>query len=392
MKKLFWQIIFACLIPSGSLAAEMANSPWSISKNGILFSADQGNYQGSLHGYLYDDTNFFQNHEQHFRNGSYLNSAYTAWTFTWLQDWQFFSDQQWLQSNHLQNLNVSYVGASWFSASLGQIDPSYGLENDTASNYIPLVNEALPTSTFDPDYGLGLGAELNNQHWVWTASVTGPRISENYSGSSPVALVSQFLYVPQHIDTEVLDFGLALWQQYPDGSHTISFSTTPEVMTNSSTAIVNTGNIQNVASSLTSNASAVFVWHPFSLQAEYFLNATSRNQGESRLYFHGYYVTTGYFLTGESRHYNYPGGYFDGISPPRHCFGALELLARLSEVDLDDHQIQGGKETNISLGVGWYLNQNVMMKLNVIRVLSDLPVTNAKYNNTIYALRLILAF
>jgi phosphate-selective porin len=89
--------------------------------------------------------------------------------------------------------------------------------------------------------------------------------------------------------------------------------------------------------------------------------------------FFGVYGQASYILTGEQHPYEAKNGVF-GAPIPAHPFsfrtfrglGAWEVAARLSHLDLNDGYIQGGRETNVTLGVNWYLNENVRMALNYV--------------------------
>ena len=61
-----------------------------------------------------------------------------------------------------------------------------------------------------------------------------------------------------------------------------------------------------------------------------------------------------WFPTGETRPYIAEIGNFGQIVP-KHDYGAVELAARLSRIDLTDKDITGGVEQNITFGVNWYL-------------------------------------
>jgi len=81
-----------------------------------------------------------------------------------------------------------------------------------------------------------------------------------------------------------------------------------------------------------------------------------------------------YFLTGERRIYDAANGIFTEIKPIRdfHPFnrgwGAWEVATRLSYLDLNDGgDIKGGQETNLTLGLNWYLNSNIRLMFNCIR-------------------------
>ena len=111
---------------------------------------------------------------------------------------------------------------------------------------------------------------------------------------------------------------------------------------------------------------------PFSLQGEWFLNFT-QSDAEDDPDFRGHYVYAGYVLTGENRGYKKSRGVFAGITPKNSFrpfkggWGALELALRYSYLDLNDENIRGGKESNITAGLNWYLSEKTRFMVNYIR-------------------------
>ena len=120
------------------------------------------------------------------------------------------------------------------------------------------------------------------------------------------------------------------------------------------------------------NPELAIVLGPFSFQGEYF-HAFTDADGKGDPEFWGYYVYGSWFLTGEYRNYKKSGGVFSRVRP-RHNFrplkggwGALELGLRYSYLDLNDEGIKGGKESNLTTGLNWYLNPNFRFMFNYIR-------------------------
>ena len=70
-------------------------------------------------------------------------------------------------------------------------------------------------------------------------------------------------------------------------------------------------------------------------------------------------------LTGESRPYN--AGAVANIKPA-HDYGAVELLARYSRLDLDDGSILGGRQHDLTLGANWYLTSHFKFQANYVKV------------------------
>lgn len=385
-----WKLMFCILSIPTLLLAEQTPNSFTFNNDGLNFSIDNENYQGTLHGWIFYDGNYFQNNQNNLTNGAHLQQAFTAATFTMYKNWQITASGNWSQQYILQNLNLSYLGSSYYNWTIGQFSPDFGLDNDAAQPYTSMMNLALPANAFSPNYGVGVQLQVNNQHWSWANSITGPRIAVDYQGHDPLALVSRLLYVPVHTSTNVLHFGLSFWQQYPSGSNSLGASTTPEVVPNSNATLISTGNINNLKSSSSGDFEFAYVHQAYNLNAEYFLNSNQGNAGQPNLSFNGYDIETGYFLTGESRQYSYPGGFFNGISTPKHAYGAWQVTTQFSHLNLNSNNVRGGDESNLSAGLNWYLGKNFIFRSEVIRIWAHLPQTEQFYTNNVYAMRLIL--
>jgi phosphate-selective porin OprO/OprP len=86
------------------------------------------------------------------------------------------------------------------------------------------------------------------------------------------------------------------------------------------------------------------------------------------LFFQGAYGFVSYFLTGENRTYNKQSGTIDRVYPDENFFrvrtsdgietgrGAWEVSTRISYLDLNSRNIQGGRLTDYTLALTWHLN------------------------------------
>jgi phosphate-selective porin OprO/OprP len=141
-------------------------------------------------------------------------------------------------------------------------------------------------------------------------------------------------------------------------NHEVQYRSRPE----SSLApfLVDTGPIDsNVASVI--GVEALYMDGPFLLQAE---TTGAFVQGVSERYqFFGTYVSAGWMLTGEQRIYRKDSASLGGVRPQRDfswstpTAGAWELGLRLSHLDLDSHEVHGGRMTIASTGLNWYWNR-----------------------------------
>lgn len=106
-----------------------------------------------------------------------------------------------------------------------------------------------------------------------------------------------------------------------------------------------------------------------SFQGEYLLGVEN---GMDDLNFWGYYLHGSYFVTGEIRKYNMTNGTFSGVKPKpsfhplKGEWGAWEIGLRYSYLDLNDQDIRGGKERNVTTGLNWYFRPKNRLMFNYI--------------------------
>jgi phosphate-selective porin OprO/OprP len=190
------------------------------------------------------------------------------------------------------------------------------------------------------------------------------------------------------------------WPSQDNGSagagSTLRYRSKPETDV-SALRLVDTGEIAGgVRRTLALNPEVALGVGAFSLQAEYMAVRVERARAEN-LDFKAWYVQTSYTLSGEPRPYRSNKGVFDGIKPATPFardggWGAWELAARWSALDLSDQSIRGGRERNATLGLNWYPNALLRSSVNVIKVLSVDGGPRDGDEPTIYQLRLQLAY
>jgi phosphate-selective porin OprO/OprP len=138
---------------------------------------------------------------------------------------------------------------------------------------------------------------------------------------------------------------------------------------------------------------AAYARGSFLFQSEAILSRVNQPSGSATL--HGAYAQASYVLTGEVRPYNLKQGVFGRVKPAhdlgRCGGGAWEIASRVSHIDLDDGAIAGGRLTDFTFGLNWYLNAFTKLQFNYTRASLDNPVTGDS-NADVYAVRAQLDF
>ncbi len=101
--------------------------------------------------------------------------------------------------------------------------------------------------------------------------------------------------------------------------------------------------------------------------------ATSSNVvDDDAHHFGGFYVQAAWFLTDDQRHFLGKRGIWGRVTPRCDafrpgCWGAWEVAARLSRLDLESGEIRGGILDDATLGLNWYLTDTLRVSANWIR-------------------------
>jgi phosphate-selective porin OprO/OprP len=168
------------------------------------------------------------------------------------------------------------------------------------------------------------------------------------------------------------------------GKRTLTLSDRPELRIDP-TSILTTGAIANVSHAEVYSVEAAAGWGPLFFQGEYFWYVINREvpgnvapaPASSSLNFNGGYAEASWTITGESRPYIPASGAYGRITPANPVnpggtgWGAWEIAARYSVVNLNDQVgqpfgIAGGQQTVFTAGLNWYVNNNIMFKLNYL--------------------------
>jgi phosphate-selective porin OprO/OprP len=270
-----------------------------------------------------------------------------------------------------KDVYIAYTGFENVNLKAGNFKPAYGLEELTSSNYITTIERSLATGSFATGEIIGLQAYDGGDNYSWAIGVHNDRSTTKSTDDEAKSLVARATFAPIAESGKTLHLGLSQAYRVPDRSaDSVAFDTQAE---NSIQRLesAETGTITAVDSIHLTGIEAAGVYGPFSLQGEYFHNSIDRETLPD-VDVSGWYAQASYFLTGESRPYKAKSGTFGRIKPNNPFslkdggIGAWELVARYSNIDLNDGTVQGGEVDNITLGANWYLTPNTRIMANYI--------------------------
>jgi phosphate-selective porin OprO/OprP len=290
-----------------------------------------------------------------------------------------------LKDAHVSLLEVPVLGMARF----GHFKQPFSLEELTSANYISFMERGLPNA-FSPGRDVGTAAfnhdEAETTTWGYGVffndvdDVTKQRIDDQ-QGVNVAARMTWLPYVSQEGRYLVHVGGGAIFADVSDDS--ITFSTRPE--THEEDNFLSTGALA-AENFLVSNAELAVVWGPLSFQTEMFGLWTDGAGTAPNDQYWGAYAYASYFLTGENRAYRRTTGSFHRMIPftnfwivntaSGRCagWGAWEMLARWSYLDLDDRGATSGGRgqlNDVTVGLNWYWTPHTRWMVNYIHAFGD---------------------
>jgi phosphate-selective porin OprO/OprP len=257
---------------------------------------------------------------------------------------------------------------------VGHYKEPFSLEEMTSDSFTTFMERALPNA-FSPSRNMGIAVMpvFFDEHMTFA---TGAFRDTNNSGfgfgnDQEYNITSRVTGVPIYEDKgeHLLHLGFAYSHKFRHKEN-ITFSQRPESHLFPVT-LVNTGAINTDGVDLI-NPEVAWVFGPLSLQGEY-MRAFVAQIDNPNPEFDGFYLQASYFVTpGDKRAYRLGDGAFDRITPVnnfsldgRH-WGAWELAARFSRLDLGSENVQGGTEDDVTAGINWYLNPVTRISVNYV--------------------------
>lgn len=285
---------------------------------------------------------------------------------------------------------------------VGQWKQPFGLETVTSVRYQTFMERSVLFQSFEAFRHIGIGtynyADDEMSTWAFSIFKTGNDqfggdIGDN-AGISAAGRLTHLAWYEQCSDgsLEYLHLGGAMWYGNP-GNDKMRYSTIPEMyigafglpvggavgtskvgvpsVANGTPPFVDTGTF-NTNNFQHYGGEVLWVRGPFSIQSEAMLAIVNPQDNKAQMHYKGAYLFASYFLTGESRPYDKKAGALDRVKPLEDFksgggWGAWELAARLSYIDLNDGDINGGRMTDFTAGTNWYLNPYTKFQLNYIK-------------------------
>ena len=284
----------------------------------------------------------------------------------------------------LKDAIVRYTGIPDLDLQVGNFKENFSIQRNTTSRYLQFIERPMACSAFAPSRHLGFNAKYAKD-WIWlsagafTQKVAGEEewtnVADNnkdFGRNAGYSLTAKVVFRPLYkMDNASLHIGAA----YSYRTTTVDLATgewgTYRASARNSTNInrkkyLDTNNLPGLDHNNVWTVELAGHWDGLRYEAAYIgdnvhfkkdaVDNATRNFG-------GWYVQAGYLLFGGRQRYDAKGGKYTKVERGRK-WGDLELCGRYEYCNLNDGEIFGGSAEAYTLGLNWWVNNNVKMQLN----------------------------
>ncbi|OFY48849.1 MAG: hypothetical protein A2W85_14340 [Bacteroidetes bacterium GWF2_41_31] len=254
---------------------------------------------------------------------------------------------------------------------VGNFKEPLGFEMLTSSNNKNYIGRSL-TNAFTPERSLGFMVfnQWANKRisayagYFFNSQGKGKYLGDEYHLTGRLTALP---YLKNGNSYQMIHLGLSYSHQF-QGDDKLTYYSSSEAHLGPKYLTADFENVDNIDKLGTE---LVVVYHSFSFQSEYILNAINIKTDPTLEKSYAWYGSFSWILTGEHKEYSMGSACFGHITPRKNYgqnggFGALELLLRYSEIALFARELQGGKMNDITFGANWYLNPVARISANYI--------------------------
>jgi len=344
-------------------------------------------------------------------SGANIRRAQFGMQGTLFKDWSYFFNAEFGGSGgtegqgRIQSLYVAYDGLKPFAFRVGAYPPAAGIEDSTGSADTIFLERAAPSDILRNAVGGdgrdGASISYAGDRLFAAFSWTGGKVADSAVFDEQNAALSRISYLAaSNTDLKLVlsisgaqIFKTADLSPGADAVHALTLSAAPELTVDSTgSRLISTGAL-NADRATIWGAETGFEWRGVYAQAGYFGYIVDQRLAPLTTVwrrFDGWYTEASWILTGERRAYKSESAAFAAPKPMRNFtgdgtgWGAWELAARYSTVDLDDNAgvvgspssgVRGGDQKIWTLGLNWYPNGALRFALDFQNV--DIERLNA---------------
>ena len=363
-------------------------------QKGLQVESANKNFKFKLGGRIHADASFHDGdpyledgEEVEPEDGTEIRRARMRFEGVFFKDWLFRTEADFADDNvRMKDVFFSYLGSEFVTLTVGQQKQNFSRELQESSNDMMFTERSLMNILNAPivDRAIGLDFEHFSNNFTAKLGIYGDSLTPptGDSGEEGWGISSRVIFLPINEKIKLIHLGIAGNYRKPDDNGEVAKAKKLKLVyetTNMSNLEVIDKGVDNVNDIKMLGLEAAGMYGPFSMGAEYtrsWIDCGASCDGDtskSNIELDGWYAEAAWTITGESRKYQY--GNFRYLEPSKPFapgtggWGAYELAIRYSGANLNDGDFIGGKISNITVALNWYINSNFRFLANYMHVL-----------------------
>jgi phosphate-selective porin OprO/OprP len=375
MARLLWSVVGAAVLSCAVSTNARADEGLQADRTGLTYEA--GGFAFNLGGRLHldaaqvDDTGLEIDDEEVRRARLELSVRH--------DDWRLRIDREFTNGGGWRNVWLSYDVNDDLTIKAGNFIAPFSMEDVGSSNETMFMERSL-IQALAPGFGVGVGASYEGRHFGLSGGYFTDAIDaeDNNPAEKGDGVSLRATWSPIERRQNTVHFGLGLDRREFASGDTRTITSTPEASL--APTLVTSGALTNLDTSMSYNVEAAYSVGSLLLQGQYLSSTFERSLGGD-VTADGFYVQAGWIVTGERHRYGDAVGVFTGPRPD-HDWGAVELAARVSSLDLSEAGAgASGTADDYTVGVNWYLGQNFRLMANYVH--SELDAVNPAFDRDV---------
>ena len=284
----------------------------------------------------------------------------------------------------LKDAIVRYTGVPNLDLQVGNFKENFSIQRNTTSRYLQFMERPMVCSALSPSRHLGFNAKYAKD-WIWFSAGAFSQViagqeewtnvadnNKDFGRSSGYSLTTKLVFRPLYkLDNASLHIGAA----YSYRTTTTDLATgewgTYRASARNSTSInrkkyIDTNNLPGFDHNNLWTVELAGHWGGLRYEAAYIGDNVHFNPDAAdpeTKNFGGWYAQAGYLLFGGRQRYDTVGGKYTKVERA-HDWGDIELCARYETCNLNFGNVYGGAAEAYTLGINYWVNENVKMQLN----------------------------
>ena len=280
----------------------------------------------------------------------------------------------------LKDAIVRYTGIPNLDLQVGNFKENFSIQRNTTSRYLQFMERPMVCSALTPSRHLGVNAKYAKD-WLWfsagafTQDVAGAEewtnVADNnkdFGRNSGYSLTTKLVVRPLYkLDNASLHIGAAYSYRKSLVSEATGEWGTYRASARNSTSInrkkyLDTNNLPGLDHHNLWTVELAGHWGGLRYEAAYIADNVLFKDTPA-LNFNGWYAQAGYLLFGGKQRYDANGAKYTKVERGRE-WGDIELCGRYEFCNLNSGTVYGGCAEAYTLGLNFWVNNNVKMQLN----------------------------